>query len=948
MPDHSRHEALEELLTKLFDINEFLRLARHLDPERGPGEAFPTGPISTRDFFDAAVAALSRRGLIDSRFFRLLLQARPRRAGEIQRVHDLWCPNEAPGVPQEPLERWATYCMSSYALIYVVGVAGVSSTPSSLGRAFVPLDLRPHADNFRRDDLSHWSTQPPLRREIWTLNDAVDDVERSIERGDAIAMRGLALVGAPGCGKTTILRHFWCRMHKEGARQCGWTNPTLRPVLLRAASCNPDRSAHEMLKSALESELEGQGFTAVATSIYRSDRPVLWLLDGLDEVGPVARRQRLASVLAQAMELRPDDRYILTCRSAGWRDVGECLAGRLRTFDVAGLTDEAIDTFITRWYDSFLRAVRGSEAEVDSTAEEARLRSQDLISIVRSGPWLVERRDQMRRNPLLLSGLCRIHLERRLPDQRALLYEYLLRIMLQDHRRFPTLPSQGSEPATGLPFDEGCHLLGALAWYAHDRGDGDLTEMTTAEAASCIERILGQLSWFEGSRKPTALEVLARAELDCGVLHQVAPDVWQFAHLTFQEYLAARHAANTSAGGALLAARARQDCWAETIRLAMRLPRLPDEFFRALFSDPGAPWGDTAFQALLSSCVREAYMLEAAPFVEAIQVALGQGTNDGLTRAKHIMALFAGTARPAALNPLWRRIEEEELRIRQVDARVYRDRLPPAGAQPGDAWVMETQEIAFVWIPGGSFHMGAAARGRVNQDPDAYEDEGPVHRVVLTRGYWLGQVPVTNAQYRRFTSEQGFREPTSFTSHGFDDPAQPVTGVDWDDARAYCAWLGRQLDGRLHACLPTEAQWERAARGDDGRRFPWGNQSPDATRAVYGGVQLSVVGARPAGAGPYGTLDQAGQVWEWCRDEWRSRYKTGTSVDPCYGTAQKKAPLRVVRGGSWGDSLQDIRAACRCLAHPESRNVSIGFRVCIEESNRQPPALAETAPSIDG
>lgn len=160
--------------------------------------------------------------------------------------------------------------------------------------------------------------------------------------------------------------------------------------------------------------------------------------------------------------------------------------------------------------------------------------------------------------------------------------------------------------------------------------------------------------------------------------------------------------------------------------------------------------------------------------------------------------------------------------------------------------------------------------------------------------------------------------------------------MSFDEARAFCDWATRTLqpmpDG-IGVDLPTEAEWEYAARGSDGRRYPWGRKAPTAERAVFGlnpgDGAPAVVGGRPVGATPLGIHDLAGNVWEWCLDEWRERYPTTHEENPCHVTKRgvARAVPRVVRGGSWGYPARVLRAACRSRDGPANRNGFLGFRV---------------------
>lgn len=235
--------------------------------------------------------------------------------------------------------------------------------------------------------------------------------------------------------------------------------------------------------------------------------------------------------------------------------------------------------------------------------------------------------------------------------------------------------------------------------------------------------------------------------------------------------------------------------------------------------------------------------------------------------------------------------------------------------------------IRFVWVPGGRFQMGGTK----------YPDEQPVHWVRVSP-FWLGETPVTNAQYATFLESTGAEEPAYWRDRRFSDPEQPVVGVSWPEARSFCAWLSERVAGTIR--LPSEAQWEFAARGTDGREFPWGNEAPDASRACFDldfqDGQPTRVGTHPAGKGPFGVLDQAGTVWEWCEDVWDEEAYKGRSaeepVDPLVSTGDESR--RVLRGGGWYVPAVYLWAAYRSRHHAAERFSFIGFRVLAAPASR--------------
>ncbi|HEX3126178.1 MAG TPA: SUMF1/EgtB/PvdO family nonheme iron enzyme [Thermoanaerobaculia bacterium] len=264
----------------------------------------------------------------------------------------------------------------------------------------------------------------------------------------------------------------------------------------------------------------------------------------------------------------------------------------------------------------------------------------------------------------------------------------------------------------------------------------------------------------------------------------------------------------------------------------------------------------------------------------------------------------------------------------------FRQGLTPAGlaaldhalagvsaADSSEPLVEPATRIRFVWIPGGRFEMGEGTKFA-----------GPVHPVRVTP-FWLGETPVTNAQYAVFLEKTGAREPKYWRARRFSSPDQPVVGVSWEEAQAFCRWLGKVW--RRPVMLPTEAQWEFAARGPKSRKYPWGDESPDATRACFNldGIrgQPAPVGSYPAGRGPFGTFDQAGNVWEWCRDAGDEKAYANRAankeepVDPFIGGNANS--FRILRGGGWLNTAEGLRAAIRRRHSARSQDGAFGFRV---------------------
>ncbi len=255
-------------------------------------------------------------------------------------------------------------------------------------------------------------------------------------------------------------------------------------------------------------------------------------------------------------------------------------------------------------------------------------------------------------------------------------------------------------------------------------------------------------------------------------------------------------------------------------------------------------------------------------------------------------------------------------------------RTPAGRHHPAPGRATLAQELAavigqpLVWVPPGPFFMGSDKA----RDPQAYDHELPQHTVTLP-GYWIGRYPVTVARFKAFVTEgvYGVYNPALARSlQGRDD--HPVVRVSWGDAQAYCDWLSERSGQPV--ALPTEAQWEKAARGTDERIYPWGGGwDPGKCNSYEGGKGgTTPVGAySPAGDSPYGCADMAGNVWEWCQSLYRVY-----PYDLRYGREDLLAAgHRVLRGGSFDDHQGDVRCASRFRLDPGSSFSYFGFRLVV-------------------
>lgn len=250
--------------------------------------------------------------------------------------------------------------------------------------------------------------------------------------------------------------------------------------------------------------------------------------------------------------------------------------------------------------------------------------------------------------------------------------------------------------------------------------------------------------------------------------------------------------------------------------------------------------------------------------------------------------------------------------------------LPAVTPLPADGMVL---------VPAGPFEMGSSVdkalteckKFRSDCEPAWYTAEEPVHTVEVA-AFYIDVYEVTNAAYRVCLNAGVCQDPhfiysathpDYFTNTAFDN--YPMVNVNWENATTYCEWRG--------ARLPTEAEWEKAARGTDGRIYPWGNDL-DPTRANYQDSKLGdpiTVGSYASGKSPYGAYDMTGNVWEWTSD-WFDAYPGSTSTNPDFG--QK---VRVLRGGAWLDPGNTIHATNRGGLDPTHSFGNIGFRCARSE-----------------
>jgi formylglycine-generating enzyme required for sulfatase activity len=252
--------------------------------------------------------------------------------------------------------------------------------------------------------------------------------------------------------------------------------------------------------------------------------------------------------------------------------------------------------------------------------------------------------------------------------------------------------------------------------------------------------------------------------------------------------------------------------------------------------------------------------------------------------------------------------------------------------QAGDARLDHHRDDYWVSIPAGKFLMARQKTNPMNPnfDVQAYDVDSLAHELSLS-GFRIARYPLTVSQFEQFVDDDGYRDERWWEAAAFGDfsvpanweeqlehPSRPVVGVSWYESAAFCGWAGYRL--------PTEAEWERAAMGTGGRRYPWGGEPAEPSRLNYAESGIGYptpVGVYPYGATPDGIFDLAGNVWEWCAGWYREQ---GNAII-MHTRELKEHSHRVIRGGSWSRKARFCVSASRDYDDPSYRGGSVGFRM---------------------
>ncbi len=708
----------------------------------------------------------------------------------------------------------------------------------------------------------------------------------------AIRQRKVVIIGYPGSGKSTFLKRVafeLCR-NIQGLRPSDappFLAPEDRrfPILVRTADLAKllagDQSpkppdAPDWLPHFLGKQGEAYNW-GVGEAFFRrklEEGGCLIMMDGLDEAPSRRLRERVARIFEKATSAYPKCDFLVTTRPQSYE--GDAVLAGFYALRIGDLEAPEIKTF----FHHFARALSLPEQEAQTFQEtlEAALAGRPEI------------RD-MARSPVMLTALAVLqHNDQKLPEYRVELYESILGWL-----------AAARDAMEGRPSAEKClEYLRKLALSMQDAPAGRVVQINKRAAAElAAQQLGGTVEQNEDS--------LDRETQDSGIISSVGTDL-KFWHLSFQEYLAAREIAGFSER--------------QQVERVVKSPNLYHAEWREMLR-------------LLGGILKQQGAQKIEGLFSAILDALGERpTLETQTRCAALLSAMMRDLKPMGYQPASPKYEEtvkavmrifEPGEAEQIDIETRIEAADLLG-QVGDPRLDDDNWVA---IPAGTFKMGAQSgqKNAAGYDPEAVEEEGPTHAVTL-KPFGMGRLPVTVQEYGKFM-KHGY-EMRKYWADGFckfsepenwEDqklyPNRPVVGVSWYEAAAYCAWAG----GRL----PTEAEWERAARGPLSARYPWGNHPPlDHSRANY---EMAVgdttpVGLYPAGNSVEGLCDMLGNVWEWCSD-WYREYSEAGQDNP---TGPPSGEEKIVRGGSWVFSPRIVRVSDRFRYVPTYRDNSIGFR----------------------
>lgn len=763
----------------------------------------------------------------------------------------------------------------------------------------------------------------------------------------------LVLLGDPGCGKSTFICHLAWALAQRGLDQdgqsvplFGWPDdkrylPLLLPLRALVDRVAVDGAQPAVIVTALGAELATQYSVREAEALVEQalhSGAALVLFDGLDEVpieGKSSRRTVLRAIREFARLYR-DTRVILTCRA---RAFDESLRTELgwHVETLAPFTLSQIRYFVEAWDTELATAGQIIHRQVKPTRAK-------LIGVITDSRHIHLR--AMAENPLLLTLMALVFYDQgELPRDRPQLYERILDLLLD---QWDTMrDGQGLADTIGLPFLNSTDIhrqIDQLSYQAHLKAlsRDSRGRLARSEVRDVLESFFLDSGISDDAAAAVAVRCLGYISERSELIVPDDKDSFAFASLTMQEYCAGRYIALGSDDPVTLIMRRRMDDrWREPILLGLGAAQKSNPFLIDRVLSDLIDWQENEADKDIDDWLDDLLLADEIgqdrgwEYLQVLHVNVRRIQRD-LKRG-----IATCLAHPRALD---RQIQAAETLGRLGDPRI------PATIS---AWYAELArrnetfgqpEGYWCYVPPGDYHIGD------------WEKRGAAD--IPLQAYWITRFPITVAQFAPFVAagygdedeterwwtpegKKWKRKETVSRPHYWQQPPyngsnQPVIGVTWYEAMAYCAWLSEQLRGALPegyvVRLPTEAEWEAAAscNANGERRFyPWGEHEPTTERAIFDTSNRGrpvPVGCCPAGMASCGALDMAGNVWEWTLSRHQQYPNASQAEAEDFARDAWDVPLR---GGAWYSDKKSLGSGARDRLYPLGQNAGAGFRVVL-------------------
>lgn len=737
--------------------------------------------------------------------------------------------------------------------------------------------------------------------------------------------KSLLVLGGPGSGKTTLLKYFAvCCLDPESRQHLGLQQPLI-PVFVPLRQIDPSQPFTTAL--AIWAKTHNQNLSEKDFAGWLRQPGALVLLDGLDEVSDLKTRRQICEWIDKAAAAYGESTFVVTCRFTGYREAeGIALQSPHTRADVLDLNAEQQHTFLQRWF-----YAAGSESlEAHEAHDPAKLQALQHEAEAHAGEIMAFLAKEENRSladmasiPVLLQIMAIIWREQgSLSGERVELYSRCIDYLLDHRDRHKKIEPLLSAAKARL-------VLRPLAFWMQNEGRKD-----EAPAAEIEKQIGAKLQEVRPGTEPA--EFLANIRDRAGVLVGAGAETYMFQHKSFREYLAAIEIANRNEAG-ILVENFGDDWWRECILFSAGIsspeifPAFLEHFLKHEKNDGPTP-------PLLLQLLAEAAVKPLAPFEKILR-------DKRLSWQKRYNALqCVRLLRSEAAKELVKFVHaDKEPHLRQLAEAIL---IEWSALQPPGTIV--TPEPAVI-----KFKSGVVRFFNPMEDNAEYilirgtKTEfafSATRKPVIVPDLYFAKFPVTIKRYRMFleslTPEQREEYRIWRDDKRFLGEDQPVMGITWYAAMEYCAWLNKRQEAggneKLFFRLPTEIEWEWAATGRElfpgGRReYPWGNESPDETRANYDKKvgHTTPVGSYPAGATPEGLMDMAGNVWEWCLNAYdKPDFDVNKTPEVLQNWRNAKSnDLRAVRGGAYYTEAGALRGSKRGWSDPDHGYVNDGFRV---------------------